>query len=430
MILRRACLSVRQGFALLEVILVVSLLSAVAGIGIPLYRDYQIRNDLNLATEQVTQGLARARLRSQAAESDDSWGFYAPAGVLYKGASYATRDSAFDETYPMPSTITIQGLMEVNYGKIAGTPDAVGNITLTTINDDTRNVLIEVKTESIAVVTEDRFMICHNPGPTENTLSIPDNAWPAHQAHGDAFGACVGVASSSVASSSVPASSAAASSVPASSSAPASSSMQSSSAIGAPQSCADRVTIANNGTIQINGSLSITFISYGAQFGYGNGPDVPVYVAYRKKNSGSWTNLFGGDYINGTGGDTQTVTGFTTSNNHNKLFVRFRAYSRQNGWLTYENYAYTNDIPSVLMLRNGDMPPVINPGVGQASVSDLLEPITDTTGKIDVGQYDVVLLADFNRESCNNCSNYYCTNCSGVDYQDGVVLVRFNTPSC
>lgn len=414
----------RRGFALLEVIMVVSLVGAIAGVGIPLYRDYQIRNDLNLATEQVTQGLARARLLSQAAQNDDNWGFFAPAGVLYKGASYETRDPAFDETYPMPSTISIQGLMEVNYGKIGGVPDATGEITLTTINDDARNVLIEVKTESIAVVTEDRFTICHNPGPSQNTLSIPDNAWPAHQAHGDAFGACVFSSSASSVPSSAPASSA-----PASSATPASSAAAVSSST-TPASCPDRVAVDLDGTIRILGSLSVTFISYGAQFGYDGGPIVPVTVSYRKKNSGNWTNLFSGNAINGTGGASQTVTGFNTTNNNNKLFVRFRAYHKQNGWLTYENYAYSNEIPSVYMLRDGETPPTINPGNGQAAVSTLLQPITDVTGKIDVGQFDVVLLADFNRESCNSCSNYYCTNCSGVDYQDGVVLVRFNSPAC
>lgn len=414
----------RRGFALLEVIMVVSLVGAIAGVGIPLYRDYQIRNDLNLATEQVTQGLARARLLSQAAQNDDNWGFYAPAGVLYKGDSYESRDPAFDETYPMPSTITIQGLMEVNYGKIGGVPDATGEITLTTINDDTRNVLIEVKTESIAVVTEDRFTICHNPGPNQQTLSIPDNAWPAHQAHGDAFGACVftSSASSAVVSSAAPASSSRSSVAVVASSAAA----VSSAAGGG--TCPDRVAIDADGTIRILGSLSVTFTSYGAQFGYGNGgPIVPVTVTYRKKNSGSWTNLFSGNAINGTGGASQTVTGFKSTD---KLYVRFKAYYSQQGWLTYENYAYSNDIPSVIALRDGATPPTITASNGQVAVSALLQPITGADGKIDIGQFDVALIADFNRESCNSCSNYYCSNCSGVDYQDGVVLVRFNNPAC
>lgn len=403
-----------RGYALLEVILVVTLIGMVAGVGIPLYRDYQIRNDLSLATEQITQGLARARLLSQAAQNDSSWGFYAPAGILYKGAAYDVRDAAFDETYSMPSTIAIEGLLEVNYSKMTGIPNVTGDIILTTISDERRNILIEVMRESVAVVAEDRFTICHVSGGSQHTLSIPDNAWPAHQAHGDTFGACEGASSSSFSS--------VVSSVPASSSA---------SSESTPASCPDRVSIASDGTINILGSLSISFESLGAQFGYGNGgPVVPVTVAYRKKNSGSWSNLFSGNQINGTGGATQTVTGFSTSNNQNKLYVRFKAYYYQSRWLTYENYAYSNERPSVLMLHDGDTPPTITAGNGQQTISTLLQPITDENGKIDIGQYDVVLIADFNRESCNSCSDYFCSNCTGVDYQDGVVLVQFNNPAC
>lgn len=418
-----------HGFSLIEVVIVVGLIGSIAGVGIPLYRDYQIRNDLNLATEQVTQGLARARLLSQAANNDDSWGFYAPAGVLYKGDSYATRDPNFDETYPMPSTIGIKGLFEVNYSKTNGRPDNTGNITLTTINDETRNVLIEVKTESIAVVTQDRFTICHNPDSgNPRTLSIPDNAWPAHQAHGDTFGACP-IVSSSSSSSSFASSVSSVSSVASSVSSVSSVASSSSSSVQAV--CQNYVQIANDGTIEVLNSLSVTFKSYGAQFGYGNGgPTVPVYVAYRKKSSGSWTNLFSGDAINGTGGTEQTVTGFSSANSQNRLYVRFRAYYSQSRWLTYENYAYSNAQPEVLYLRDGDTPPTITASNGQQSISTLISSLVDGTGKIDIGAHDVLMMVDFNRESCGSCSNYYCSNCSGVDYQDGVVLVRFNTPSC
>lgn len=426
-------LALRRGFTLIEVLLVVALLGSVAGIGVPMYRDYQIRNDLNLATEQVTQGLARARLLSQAGQDDDAWGFYAPAGILYKGDSYATRDVAYDETYPMPSTIKIQGLFEVNYSKLNGKPDNTGEITLTTINDDTRNVLIEVKTESIAVVAADRFTICHNPGPNQQTLSIPDNAWPGHQGHGDTFGACVASSSSasSAAASSAPASSAPASSAPASS-APASSAAPSSSASSAGPLCNNYVQVDADGTIEILNSLSVTFKSYGAQFGYGNGgPDVPVYVSYRKKNGGAWSDLFNGAAINGTGGPEQTVTGFSAANNKNRLYVQFHAYYYQSRWLTYENYGYSNGHPEVLFLYDGDTPPSIPAGNGQYTVSQLLAPLVDpVAGVIDIGAHDVVMVVDFNRESCSSCSGYYCSNCDGVDYQDGVVLVHFNTPSC
>jgi Tfp pilus assembly major pilin PilA len=410
----------RYGFALIELILVIGIIGAVSGMAVPLYRDYQIRNDLNLATEQVTQGLARARLLSQSGQEDDGWGFYVPAGVLYKGEAYGTRDEAFDEVFPMPSTITTTGLSEVAYGKINGQPSTTGAITLTALNKEQRTVLIQVETERVSVVDSDHLTICHQGGGS-HTLTVSESAWPAHRdSHGDTLGPCeeeIEASSSSTVSS-------VASSV-ASSSVANSVSSAASSAGGA--TCADRFSIAADGTITTTGPLSVRFDSLGAQFAYGNGgPTVPVTVKYRKKNSGSWSNLFSGNAIN-TAGATQTIAGFQSGD---KVIVNFRGYYKKSGWLTYDNTVYSNDgSKNVLILRNGDTAPTITGSNGQQSVSTLLQSVT-TSGKISIGTYDAVLLADFNRASCSSCSNNYCSNCTGVDYQDGIVLVKFLTPSC
>jgi hypothetical protein len=176
--------------------------------------------------------------------------------------------------------------------------------------------------------------------------------------------------------------------------------------------------------------LSVRFDSLGGQFAYGNGgPNVPVTVSYKKTTNGnSWTSLFSGNSINGTGGATQTVSGFVSGD---KVIVKMRGYYKQKGWLTYDNTIYSNDgTKSIMVLRNGDSAPTITGSNGQQSISTLLQSIT-VNGKISIGTYDAVLIGDFNRMSCNvACSNNFCSNCSGVDYQDGVVLVKFLTPSC
>lgn len=412
----------RAGFALIEMLLVIGIVGTMTGLAVPLYRDYQIRNDLNLATEQATQGLARARLLSESGQDDDGWGFYVPAGVLYKGSNYATRDTNYDELYPMPSTIMTTGLSEVSYSKLKGAPSATGAITLVALNQDSRTILIVVQAESIAVVQNDRISICHHIEGNMHTLTINDNAWPAHQGHGDTLGACPGDEEESSSSSSAVAASSAASSA-------AMSSAASSAVSSAAATCADRFSVAADGTITTTGPLSVRFDALGAQFGYGNGgPNVPVYVSYKKKSTGnSYTALFGGSPINGNGGATQTVTGFKSGD---KVILRYWASFSSRGWLSYDRKIYSNDGSSnILVLRNGDVAPVVTGSNGQTSVSTLLQSIT-SNGRISIGTYDAVLLGDFNRQDCNSCSNNYCSNCSGVDYQDGVVLVKFLTPSC
>ncbi len=192
-----------SGFSLVEMLMVIGIIGVVGGITVPLYRDYQVRNDLNVATEQVTQGLARARLLSQSAQGDAGWGFYIPDGVLFKGDSYATRDESADEIYEMPSTIATSGLTEVSYSKNKGVPGEIGQITLTAQDNEERTILIEVQNQAVSVVSGDNLTICHNPGTTnQHTLTISDNAWPAHQNQGDTLGACAGASSSSAPASS------------------------------------------------------------------------------------------------------------------------------------------------------------------------------------------------------------------------------------
>ncbi len=413
----------RSGFALLELVLVIGIIGVVGTMSVPLYRDYQVRSDLNLATEQVTQGIARARLLSQSAQNDSGWGFYIPAGVLYKGDSYVNRDAGYDEDYPMPSTIMVTGLTEVAYSKIGGVPSSTGAINLIALNQEQRTIFIKVEHESIAIVEEEDLTICHyppgNPG-NSNTLVINEASWPAHRDnHGDTLGPCAAASSTAV-------SSAVSSSIPTSSAQPSSAAGGAGSSAAA--TCQDRFSVAADGTITTTGPLSIRFDSLGAQFGYGNGgPNVPVKVAYRKKNSGSWTNLFGGDAINGTGGDTQTVSGFK---NNDKVILRFWGKYSQSGWLSYDRQIFSNDgSKDIMVLRNGATAPTISGSNGQTSISTLLQSIT-VNGVISIGTYDAVLIGDFNRQDCNSCSNNYCSNCTGVDYQDGVVLVKFLTPSC
>jgi len=405
----------RRGFALMEVLLVIAILGMISGISIPMYRDYQIRSDLDSSTEQVTQGLSRARLLAQSGQQDSAWGFYVPAGVLFKGDSYETRDANYDEVYPMPSTITTTGPTEITYSKLAGVPSMTGSITLTTINTEQRTILIEVKQESLAVVQSDTIVVCHNPsGNNPHTLSINDSAWPAHQAHGDTYGPCAVSSASSSLASSAPASSAPASSVAASSVA---SSAASSAAGGA---CANRFSVSSNGTITTLTDLSVQYTVIGSQLTYGSGgPDIDVTSKYQKSPGVNWANLFSGLAINGNGGQTSTVASFS---NGTTLNTNFRAYFKQRGWLTYDvTYATNDGTGHVRILRDGDTPPSAAAYGGQTSLKTYLQGILDANGKIDIKENEVLLVAEMGS----------CTNCASADFQDAVVKLTFgSTTGC
>ncbi|TSC59105.1 MAG: peptidase S8/S53 subtilisin kexin sedolisin [Candidatus Peregrinibacteria bacterium Greene0416_19] len=214
----------RKGFTLIEMLLVMGVLGVMSSLSIPLLRSYQIRNDLALAKNQITQGLERTKLLAQSGHQDAKWSFYVPEGILFQGGDYTNYDPSRAERYPMPSNIKTSGLTQVTYDW-RGVPDVTGEIFLSALSGETDSITVTIfiDNQTVATTIGDSLTICHQiPGGGQETILITDSTWPSHQAHGDTIGTCASASSlgaSSSVSSSQGVSSSVASSVPASSAA-------------------------------------------------------------------------------------------------------------------------------------------------------------------------------------------------------------------
>lgn len=135
------------GFTLMEGLLSIAVIAIIAGISIPIYQSFQVRNDLDIATVSTVQTLRRAQVLAQAVDGDTSWGISVLSGslTLFKGASYAARDTAFDEMFEVPASITPSGLSEIIFTKFTGLPQTTGTITLTSNANETRTITINAK---------------------------------------------------------------------------------------------------------------------------------------------------------------------------------------------------------------------------------------------------------------------------------------------
>lgn len=135
------------GFTLIEILLSIAVIVIIAGISIPVYQSFQVRNDLDIATVETAQTLRRAQMLAQAVDGDTSWGVNIQSGslTLFKGASYATRDSSFDELFDIPTSIVPSGASEIIFTKFSGLPQNIGTITLNSNANETRSITIDVK---------------------------------------------------------------------------------------------------------------------------------------------------------------------------------------------------------------------------------------------------------------------------------------------
>ncbi len=180
-----------KGFTIIELALVIGIMAGLSAFIVPTYRDYQIRTDLNIAAEHVTQALGRARILAQGGARSSAWGFSVSRMTLFAGESYTNRDQTGDERYDFPETIETSGLDEVSFAPSTGIPSATGTIILTSLRGERRTVSIIIDRQGIAIDLTDRLRICHCQSNPPHTLHIPESAWPAHRRHGDYFGPCV-----------------------------------------------------------------------------------------------------------------------------------------------------------------------------------------------------------------------------------------------
>lgn len=136
-----------RGFTLIEILLTLAAIGIIAGMSLPIYQSLQVRNDLDIAATSLAQSLRRAQTLSQAADGDTTWGVHIQTGdvTVFKGSTYAGRDSSYDETFAVPTSITPTGLSEIVFTKLTGIPQNTGTTTFTSNANEIRTVTINAK---------------------------------------------------------------------------------------------------------------------------------------------------------------------------------------------------------------------------------------------------------------------------------------------
>lgn len=136
----------QTGFTLIELLLVMAVVTIITAISAPFYVSLSRGNDLDAATSLLAQDLYQAQSYSRNRNQDSQWGVAINGQVitLFSGASYATRTTANDVVYTVPSSIAISGSSQIVYSKLYGLPQSTASFTLTG-GDRTQTVVVNNK---------------------------------------------------------------------------------------------------------------------------------------------------------------------------------------------------------------------------------------------------------------------------------------------
>jgi len=390
----------KKGFTLVETMLTFGIIAITAGMSVPMYQNYQIRSDLDLAVAQTLHNLASAQLKSQSGEEDGQWGVSIEDGTVFMGENYITRDADLDDTIPLPVGISVFGIEEVIYSRVDGIPSPTGDIILEAANGERRIITItadgtlsasgierltEGDTGDTGVAdggdtgsTDGGDTGTTNGGDTGGTTggdSGSDDGGSSGDTGGDSGGGGSGGGGSN----------------------------------GEP-TCEDRFSVAADGTITTTGTVSATVKALGAEITYGtNGPEVQVSADISTDGGQTWNDLFDDAEIDG--GEIQTIDGLSSDQ---QLIVKVNG---RYGWLFNKTYTSNDGSGHIEVLRNGDDPPAYDAYDNQAGLETFLQGILDENGKISINEYDVVLLTELGS-----------LGTSSSDFQDAVFLIQFGQP--
>jgi prepilin-type N-terminal cleavage/methylation domain-containing protein len=135
------------GFSFLETIMVLAIIGIISLAAVPVYQDFQLRNDLDVAANTIAQSLRRAQVLSQAVDGDSSWGLNVATSsiTVFRGSTYAGRNTNFDEVFTMHPRISVSGTSEITFSKVFGLPSASTSVVLTIPGGESRTIGINSK---------------------------------------------------------------------------------------------------------------------------------------------------------------------------------------------------------------------------------------------------------------------------------------------
>lgn len=111
----------------MEMTLSLAVVGIIAGLSLPLFMGMQLKNDLDIAANAVVSSLRRAQTLSVSMDGDSTWGVEISSGTvtIFRGATYASRVTAYDETFAINPNVVITGTNEIVFSKLFGEPSQV-----------------------------------------------------------------------------------------------------------------------------------------------------------------------------------------------------------------------------------------------------------------------------------------------------------------
>lgn len=114
----------RNGFTIIELILVVAIVALIAALSSPFYSRFLLQNSVDNTTNQLLGSLRKAQTYAMAGKQTSAWSvnFSSNTITLYMGTTFAGHDATYDETFSVNPAVSVSGMTDISYARITGLP--------------------------------------------------------------------------------------------------------------------------------------------------------------------------------------------------------------------------------------------------------------------------------------------------------------------
>ncbi len=128
-----------NGFGMIELLVVIAIITALSAVILANYPAVRQTSDVDRAAQALSSVIRVAQSKTLTSENNAQYGVYLNTSldpdqyVLFKGASYASRVSSYDQLFSLPAgtefnAISLGGGTEIVFSKLTGFPSASGSI--------------------------------------------------------------------------------------------------------------------------------------------------------------------------------------------------------------------------------------------------------------------------------------------------------------
>ena len=108
-----------------------------------------MQNVVDNTVDELTGSLRKAQVYSMMGKQGDSWSvnFSVNTITLYKGTTFAGRDSSFDEKFSVNQNVNVGGVTDIFYSRVTGLPTPTTSTI--TISSGSNNKTIGVNSQGV-----------------------------------------------------------------------------------------------------------------------------------------------------------------------------------------------------------------------------------------------------------------------------------------